>query len=99
MIHVAILLLSLGGFASLLLAMPRHQQDWLHGKLGATACNIARRSGFMLLALAFVVAGGGLGWGYGAVAWFGWLSVAAAIVVTANLNRARLLHLARKVRP
>lgn len=96
MIHAAIFLLSLLGFALLLLAIPRHQQDWLRRKLSLSLNRALRLSGFAALALAFVVAGAGLGWAYGAVAWCGWLTIAAALVVTANTNRGRIM---RKVRP
>ncbi|WP_066521859.1 DUF3325 domain-containing protein [Sphingobium cloacae] len=96
MIHVAIFLLSLAGFALLLLAMTRHQQDWLRRKLPPARGRALRLSGFTALVLAFAVAGVGLGWGYGAVEWFGWLTVAAALVVTINTNRERIV---RKVRP
>lgn len=96
MIHAATFLLSLFGFALLLLAMPRHQQDWLRRKLPPTLGRALRLSGFAALALAFAVAGACLGWGYGAVAWFGWLTMGAALAVTANTNRERIM---RKVRP
>lgn len=96
MIHAAIFLLTQGGFVLLLLAMARHQQDWLHRKLPTARGSALRLSGFAALALAFTVSGAGLGWGYGAVAWFGWLTIAAALVVTANTNRERIV---RKVRP
>jgi len=96
MIHPATFLLSLAGFALLVLAMPRHQQDWLRRKLPPIMVSALRLFGFLLLALASAVAGAGLGWGYGAVAWFGWLTMAAALAVAANTNRERIL---RKVRP
>ncbi|WP_395334829.1 DUF3325 domain-containing protein [Novosphingobium sp. BL-8H] len=96
MIHAGIFLLSLGGFVLLLLSLARHQQDWLRRKLPLPLTGTLRLSGFATLMIAFVVAGAGLGWGYGAVAWFGWLSVAAALVVTTNTNRERIM---RKARP
>ncbi|MDR7154790.1 O-antigen/teichoic acid export membrane protein [Sphingobium xenophagum] len=96
MIHAAIFLLSLSGFAALLLAMARHQQDWLRRKLPASRSRALRLSGFLMLALAFLVAGAGVGWGYGSIAWFGWMTAAAALIVVANLNRDRLLP---RVRP
>ncbi len=96
MIHAAIFLLALAGFALLLLAMGRHQQDWLRRKLSAGGSRALHLSGLLMLALAFVIAGAGLGWGYGAVAWFGWMTAAAALIVAANLNRDRIL---RRVRP
>ncbi len=95
MIHAATFLLALGGFVLLLLALTRHQTDWIRRKLSPSLGRVLRLSGFAVLALAFVVAGMGLGWGYGAVVWFGWLSVAAALIVTANTNRDRIM---RKVR-
>jgi hypothetical protein len=96
MIHATTFLLSLAGFALLLLAMLRHQQDWLRRRLSPAHGRALRLSGFAALALALAVAGVGLGWGYGAVAWFGWLTFAAALVVTINTNRERIV---RKVRP
>ncbi|WIW90224.1 DUF3325 domain-containing protein (plasmid) [Sphingobium sp. V4] len=96
MIHGTISFLSLGGFALLLLAMTRHQQDWLGRKLPPPMSHSLRRSGFLLLGLALFVAGAGLGWGYGVVTWCGWLTITAALVVTANTNRERIL---RRVRP
>jgi hypothetical protein len=96
MIHATTFLLSLTGFVLLLLAMPRHQQDWFCRKLSPARSRVLRLTGFAALALTFVVAGAGLGWAYGAVAWFGWLTVAAALVVTLNNNRERIM---RKVRP
>ena len=96
MIHAATFLLSLAGFALLLLAMARHQQDWLCRKLPASRSRGLRLSGFLMLALAFVIAGASFGWGYGAVVWFAWMTVAASLIVAANLNRDRIL---RWVRP
>ncbi|OYX65140.1 MAG: hypothetical protein B7Y88_10775 [Sphingomonadales bacterium 32-64-17] len=95
MIHTVIFLLSLAGFALLLLAMARHQQDWLRRKLPANRSRALRLSGFLMLALAFVMAGTGVGWGYGAVVWFGWMTAAAALIVAANLNRDRILRRVR----
>lgn len=96
MIHTVIFLLSLSGFILLLLAMARHQQDWLGRKLSPVISRALRLSGFAALALSFAVAGVDFGWGYGSVAWFGWLTMAAALVVALNVNRERIL---RKGRP
>jgi alkylation response protein AidB-like acyl-CoA dehydrogenase len=96
MIHAATFFLSLGGFVGLLLAMKRHQQDWFRRKLPPALCRTLRLSGFTAMALAFALAGAGLGWDYGAVAWFGWLTISAALVIVANTNRERIM---RKVRP
>lgn len=95
MIHAATLLLSLAGFALLLVAMARHQQDWLRRNLPAKLSRALRLTGFLMLTLAFVIAGAGLGWGYGAVAWFGWMTAAAMLSVVANLNRDRILRRVR----
>jgi hypothetical protein len=89
-IDAPIFLLSFAGFALLLLAMPRHQRDWLGRRLPPSGDRILRATGFVLLALAFAVAEIGLGYGYGVVAWFGWLTIAAALVVAVNINRARI---------
>ncbi|ATP19369.1 MULTISPECIES: DUF3325 domain-containing protein [Sphingobium] len=96
MTHVATALLSLGGFALLFLAMARHQQDWLRRKLPDPQSRRLRRAGFALLSIAFLIAGLGLGWGYGSIAWFGWLSAGAVTIVTLNCNRERILA---RVRP
>jgi hypothetical protein len=90
MSHIAIFLLSLTGFASLHFAMSRHQQDWLKRKLTSPVSQSLKAAGFALLALAFVTAGSMFGWGYGTVAWFGWMTAAAALIVTANTNRDRI---------
>lgn len=91
MIHLAIALPALLGFALLLLATARHQQDWLRRKLAPRTGRALRWSGFAALALAFLIAGLALGWAYGAVAWFGWLSVTAMLVLAAQTNRERIL--------
>jgi len=96
MINLATFVLSLAGFALLLLAFPRHQQDWLRRKLAPGKARTLRLLGFALLALAFLAAGLGLGWGYGAVVWLGWLTVGAALVVTAQANRERILTRLRR---
>ncbi|MGC4250342.1 MAG: DUF3325 domain-containing protein [Sphingobium sp.] len=96
MTDAAIFVLSLGGFAALLLAMPRHQGDWLGLKLSPHVGRILRLAGFAALALAFLVAGTGFGWGYGTVAWFGWLTIAATLVVTVHTNRDRIMRKARR---
>lgn len=93
MIHLAIALPAILGFALLLIAMARHQQDWLRRKLTPRTGRMLRWNGFAALGLAFVFAGLGLGWAYGALVWFGWLSVAAALALTAQTNRERILRL------
>jgi len=92
MIHAFIFLLAFAGFAALLMAMSRHQQEWLRRKLSPRAGRSLRFSGFAALTIAFQLAGLGLGWAYGTVVWCGWLSAAAALVVAINVNRERLLE-------
>ena len=99
MIHAAVFILSLAGFAVLLLAMARHQQDWLGRKLAGKPRRRLRMAGFTLIALAFVASGAGFGWAYGTVLWCGWLTVAAVLVVTANTNRERIRRRFAKVGP
>lgn len=93
MTHLAIAVPVLIGFALLLAAMPRHQQDWLRRKLSPRWSRLLRWSGFAMLALGLLLAGWGQGWAYGAVAWCGWLSVAAVLVLTAQTNRERIQRL------
>lgn len=88
MTHAAVLALSLAGFALLLAAMARHRRTWLRRDVSPRAARALRLSGFLSLAAALAVAGMGLGWAYGAVAWCGWLTVAAFAAVAATTARA-----------
>lgn len=93
MTHITVALPAIAGFVLLLLAMARHQQDWLRRKLPHRTARLLRWSGLAALALAFVLSGLGLGWAYGTVAWVGWLSVSALLVLTGQVNRERILRL------
>ncbi len=93
MTHIVIALPAITGFVLLLLAMARHQQDWLRRKLPPRTARLLRWSGLAALALAFVLAGLRLGWAYGTIAWCGWLSASAVLVLTAQTNRERILRL------
>lgn len=96
---ILVLLSALGGFAALMLAMTRHQQDWLGRKLSMNGTRAMRVGGYAGLALSFSLSCAGQGWAYGSVAALGWWTVAASLVVTANCNRARILsRLGRKGR-
>ena len=86
MIHILLFLLALSGYAMLCLARDRHQRDLLGRKLPARTAVSLRRGGLFLLLLAYPVAGLALGWGYGAVEWFGQLSGGALLTVLL-LNR------------
>lgn len=81
MTHVLLFLLVLAGFAMLCLARDRHQRDLFGRKLSGAAVRWLRAGGWACLALAFVVAGRGLGWAYGSVEWLGQLSAGAFISV------------------
>lgn len=96
MTDAAVFLLSLGGFGLLLLAPARHQHDWLRRRLPPRTSYAAKAGGFCLLVAGYAIAAAGQGWGYGAVAWLGWLTVAAGLVLTAHTNRARILARLRK---
>lgn len=89
MIHLLLFLLASSGFAMLCLARERHQRDVFGRKLSGVAAKRLRAGGLMCLALAFVLAGTGLGWAYGAVEWLGQLSAGALVSVI-------LLALARR---
>ncbi len=91
MIHAATFLLALAGFALLLFAMPRHHRDWLGRKLAPARGRALRLCSIAALVAAFAVASAGFGWGYGAVLWLGWLTMAAAVVVTVNTDRERIV--------
>lgn len=95
MIHGATLLLSLAGFVLLLLAMTRHQRDWLGRALSHRLGPMLRLAGSTSLVMALLVACAGLGWAYGTVTWFGWQSVAAGLVVAGNTGRERILRRAQ----
>ncbi|MEH3121635.1 MAG: DUF3325 domain-containing protein [Sphingomonas phyllosphaerae] len=96
MIHLSIFLLVLSGFVLILLSMARHRQDWLRSRPCPASSFALRIIGFGALTSAFAVAGAALGWAYGAVTWFGWLTMAAFLVVTLNTNRERILRKGRR---
>jgi hypothetical protein len=92
MTHAFMFIIAFVGFALLLLSQRRHQHEWLPHLLSAYASVSLRFTGLLLLALAFALAGARLGWAYGAVCWFGWLTVAALAVVLVETNRRRLVR-------
>jgi len=99
MTDLAVFVIALTGFALLFLAKPRHQQDWLNARLSSAAGRGLRLAGAALIVASFVIDGLVLGWGYGSVCWFGWLTLAAILVVALNSNRARLLRWVGRDRP
>lgn len=81
MIHLLLFLLASSGFAMLCLARERHQRDAFGRIFSARAAKRLRAGGFLCLGLAFLLAGIGLGWAYGAVEWLGQLSAGAIVTV------------------
>ncbi|MBY8824032.1 DUF3325 domain-containing protein [Sphingomonas colocasiae] len=69
------------GFACLCLAMDRHQRDILGRRLSDSASRRLRLTGFAAIALGLATAIAALGWGYGAVLWFGLLTLGAAPII------------------
>lgn len=87
MINCVIFLLTAAGFLALLLADPRYRRDWLRHELAPKWCTALRLAGLLLLALPLIIAVRRLNWGYGAVVWFGWLTISATLVVSAHTYR------------
>ncbi|WP_336973596.1 DUF3325 domain-containing protein [Sphingobium aromaticiconvertens] len=87
MIHILAMTLCVTGFACLCAAMARHQKDFIGHKLETGASRQLRLIGGTILLLALSIDMAGLGAGYGAIAWCGHLTVAAALVLT-HLNWA-----------
>jgi len=82
-IHLAILLISLAGFAALALATERHAEHLL-GRLPAPQWRLlARVVGWLLLASALALGVVNMGTGVGITLWLGWLSIAALALVFA----------------
>ncbi|QEI07123.1 DUF3325 domain-containing protein [Pigmentiphaga aceris] len=89
MSHLLTLLVSLGGFVSVCLSMPRHQEDLLARLLPARQSLVLRLTGWCLLAIAYGIATRAFGWGIGSVAWIGHLGAAAALVMISLLIHDR----------
>lgn len=82
-IHLAILLISLAGFAALALATERHAEHLL-GRLPAPQWRLlARVIGWVLLVIALALGIASMGTGVGITLWLGWLSIAALALVFA----------------
>lgn len=81
MIHLLLFLLAAAGFMMLCLARIRHQSDVLGRKLSSIASKGLRAAGWICFALAFVMAGRGFGWAYGAIEWLGQMSAGALVAV------------------
>lgn len=88
--HVALFLLSLAGFASLALAMIRHQEDLFGKALHPNATRGLRVAGWLFLLLALWRAVSGMGWSFGLTAYSGHTSAAAGLVYIALLADNRV---------
>lgn len=81
MSHLPATLLALAGFALIALSMGRHQTAIVGRRLSPSTSRRARVAGYALLALALLLDLAVFGGAYGAVAWWGHLSVGAWSVV------------------
>lgn len=75
------ILLSIAGFVLLAAAMARHQVEIAGRRLPAEQARIVRIAGFGLLMAALLLDWAVFGAGYGAVAWFGHLSIGAWVII------------------
>lgn len=81
--HLAVLLISLGGFACLALGAEREGALLLHRAPGRRIRWVLRFFGWALLAWAFAVCAVKWRTNFGTVLWFGWLTVAGMSLVFA----------------
>lgn len=80
MTHGFVLLLSLAGFFCLALSMSKHQRELLPRTIPPSQSRLLRLVGFLAIASALATAGIGIDGVFGPVAWFGHISLAAALV-------------------
>ena len=90
MIQILAALSAFAGFAALALSMKRHQRDMIGRKLSDPERYVVRLAGWLAIAASLTLDMIGFGPGYGAIVWFGHLSIAAWMVVAALCWRARL---------
>ena len=81
MIHLTAIWAPILGFGCLCAAMPRHQNALLGRTLSFQAQRLLRKAGGALLLVALAIDMAGLGTAYGAIAWFGHLTIGAAMAV------------------
>ncbi len=100
MIHLLAILLALAGFALIAMSMGRHQADMAGRRLGPIASRRARAGGYALLVLVFLLDLAAFGPPYGAIAWFGHLSIGAwSIVAWLCVRAGRRAHSASMNKP
>jgi hypothetical protein len=80
MTRLLVLLLCVGAFACLAIAMARHQETLLGRALPVSQSRCLRGAGWCALGIALALSVAGQGWGLGLVAFSGTTSVAAGIV-------------------
>ena len=90
MIDILAALAALAGFAALALSMKRHQRDIIGRKLTDRERTLTRTAGWLAIAASLALDVSGFGPAYGAIAWFGHMSIAAWIVVAGLCWRARI---------
>lgn len=82
MTHLFCIVLAIAGFAMLAGAMERHQRDIIGRKLPPFTSRRLRAAGTGVLAAALLVGVIDAGAARGVIAWFGHLTVGAAVVLT-----------------
>ncbi|SER83257.1 DUF3325 domain-containing protein [Sphingobium sp. YR768] len=82
MIHILAICASFLGFGCLCAAMARHQKDLLGRTLPRQAQRWLRGAGGAVLLVALATDMAELGAAYGTIAWFGHLTIGAAMAVT-----------------
>ncbi|MXO64306.1 DUF3325 domain-containing protein [Altericroceibacterium endophyticum] len=88
MIHFVLLALLILGFAALALSMKRHHRDVFARLLSRREMLLARAGAAVCIVAALALAIGQFGSAYGVLVWFGYLSIAAWIVVAALCFKA-----------
>src|SRR3546814_17667095 len=81
MIHILGILFSTLGSGVLCAGMAKHQSRLVGRKLPPSTVRLMKFGGFVVLALALAIDASGLGAAYGLIAWFGHLTVGAAVIL------------------
>ena len=98
MSHLLLALLSVFAFASLALAMRRHQEDVSGRFLSCRSTRFLRISGWASLLVALVVAVHSQGWSFGLVSYSGHTSLGAGIVFIALMIWSRIRQTIRRAK-
>src|SRR3546814_434940 len=81
LIHILGILFSTLGSGVLCAGMAKHQSRLVGRKLPPSTVRLMKFGGFVVLALALAIDASGLGAAYGLIAWFGHLTVGAAVIL------------------